>query len=134
MTSFRQAFFLLSLATTTAAWTPQLFQSTTSTCRSTTRLGASGSNVVLSPSDDPAAFDSLKIGSAKVHRYSLDTDPDGATEYVMWYHGRFVCLFSNSHTVAVLGLLKTSPSLTHHFIPIFFLDPPKWMPTKPCPH
>lgn len=40
-------------------------------------------NVVLRPSDDDEAFDSLKIGSAKVHRYSLDTDPDCETEYVM---------------------------------------------------
>jgi len=48
-----------------------------------------GSNIVLGPSeDDRAAFDSLKVGSAKVHRYSVDTDPDSNTEYVMWYHGR----------------------------------------------
>lgn len=45
-------------------------------------------NVVLRPSDDDAAFDSLKVGSAKVHRYSLDTDPESEVEYVMWYHGR----------------------------------------------
>lgn len=29
-----------------------------------------------------------KIGSAKVHRYSRDSDPDSEVEYVMWYHGR----------------------------------------------
>jgi hypothetical protein len=48
-------------------------------------------NVVLKPSEDPAAFDSFKIGSARVHRYSRDTgdaDADSQTEYVMWYHGR----------------------------------------------
>jgi hypothetical protein len=46
-------------------------------------------NVVLKPSEDPAAFDSFKIGSARVHRYSRDDiDADSQTEYVMWYHGR----------------------------------------------
>ena len=46
-------------------------------------------NVVLKPSEDPAAFDSFKIGSARVHRYSRDADTDDSgTEYVMWYHGR----------------------------------------------
>lgn len=45
-------------------------------------------NVVLKPSEDPAAFDSFKIGSARVHRYSRDEDADSKTEYVMWYHGR----------------------------------------------
>jgi hypothetical protein len=46
-------------------------------------------NVVLKPSEDPAAFDSFKIGSARVHRYSRDADSDDSgTEYVMWYHGR----------------------------------------------
>ena len=43
-------------------------------------------NVVLRPSDNPDAFDNLKIGAAKVHRYARDTE-DGA-EYIMWYHGR----------------------------------------------
>ena len=46
-------------------------------------------NVVLEPSfDDESAFDSLKIGNARVHRYSREDDPDSQTEYVMWYHGR----------------------------------------------
>jgi hypothetical protein len=49
---------------------------------------ASDYNVVLKPSEDPAAFDSFKIGSARVHRYSRDADPESNTEYVMWYHGR----------------------------------------------
>jgi hypothetical protein len=49
------------------------------------------SNVILRPSDDPAAFDSFKVGNARVHRYSRDQPGDkmlGDTEYVMWYHGR----------------------------------------------
>jgi hypothetical protein len=42
-------------------------------------------NVVLKPSEDPAAFDSFKIGSARVHRYSRDAETDDSgTEYVMW--------------------------------------------------
>jgi len=49
-------------------------------------------NVVLRPSsEDPDAFDSFQIGSAKVHRYTAESnkdDDDGAAEYVMWYHGR----------------------------------------------
>eukprot|EP00523_Entomoneis_sp_CCMP467_P005189 CAMPEP_0168749014 /NCGR_PEP_ID=MMETSP0724-20121128/16483_1 /TAXON_ID=265536 /ORGANISM="Amphiprora sp., Strain CCMP467" /LENGTH=408 /DNA_ID=CAMNT_0008796881 /DNA_START=81 /DNA_END=1308 /DNA_ORIENTATION=- len=46
-------------------------------------------NVVLSPSsEDQSAFDSLKVGSPRVHRYSREEDPDGGTEYIMWYHGR----------------------------------------------
>jgi hypothetical protein len=49
---------------------------------------ASQSNIVLSPSEDPAAFDSFKLGSARVHRYSKDADPESKTEYIMWYHGR----------------------------------------------
>lgn len=43
-------------------------------------------NVVLRPSSDPDAFDSHKIGAARVHRYIRDSE-DGS-EYVMWYHGR----------------------------------------------
>ena len=42
-------------------------------------------NVVFRPSADPNAFDSYKIGSARVHRYS-EVGSDAA--YVMWYHGR----------------------------------------------
>ncbi|KAL7567970.1 hypothetical protein ACA910_019678 [Epithemia clementina (nom. ined.)] len=58
-------------------------------CRAaTTRRAATGKNVVLAPSDDPVAFDSFKIGNARVHRYSREKDPESETEYVMWYHGR----------------------------------------------
>jgi hypothetical protein len=53
------------------------------------------SNVIMKPSEDASAFDSLKIGGARVHRYSressiLDTDLDSETEYVMWYHARSI--------------------------------------------
>jgi hypothetical protein len=44
-------------------------------------------NVVLRPSEDPEAFDNLKIGAARVHRYARDSD-DSEAEYIMWYHGR----------------------------------------------
>jgi len=44
------------------------------------------SNVVLRPSEDPNAFDSGKIGCARVHRYIREDESDA--EYVMWYHGR----------------------------------------------
>lgn len=40
-------------------------------------------NVVLKPSNDPEAFDSFKIGTARVHRYARD-DSGGDSEYVMW--------------------------------------------------
>ncbi len=40
-------------------------------------------NVVLKPSNDPEAFDSFKIGAARVHRYARD-DSGGDSEYVMW--------------------------------------------------
>ncbi|KAL3797379.1 hypothetical protein HJC23_010505 [Cyclotella cryptica] len=45
-------------------------------------------NVVLRPSANPTSFDSFKIGTARVHRYS---DPDTTaddSEYIMWYHAR----------------------------------------------
>lgn len=45
-------------------------------------------NVVLEPSSDEAAFDSFKVGGARIHRYSRAEDDDSGTEYVMWYHGR----------------------------------------------
>jgi hypothetical protein len=57
------------------------FRSTTTTTK--LNSGANDFNVVLRPSDDDESFDNFKIGSAKVHRYSLNTDPDGEIEYVM---------------------------------------------------
>ena len=53
--------------------------------------GGSDYNVVLRPSEDQSAFDSLKIGGARVHRYSRENESlDSETEYVMWYHGRSI--------------------------------------------
>jgi len=50
---------------------------------------ANDNNVVLRPSEDPSAFDSFRIGSARVHRYMRDSSgADESAEYVMWYHGR----------------------------------------------
>ena len=51
-------------------------------------LAASPNNVVLEPSEEATAFDSFKVGSARIHRYSRQDDDDSGTEYVMWYHGR----------------------------------------------
>jgi hypothetical protein len=53
-------------------------------------LSATGAanNIVLKPSEDPAAFDSFKLGGARVHRYSKEAFPESGTEYIMWYHGR----------------------------------------------
>jgi hypothetical protein len=49
-------------------------------------FASSDYNVVLRPSEDESAFDSLKIGGARIHRYA-----DSSTaEYVMWYHARSV--------------------------------------------
>jgi len=85
---------LLSLinAFTAEAWAPksiaQTRQSSFASQTLTFLSSSADNNIVLSPSDDPDAFDNLKVGSAKIHRYSLDTDPDSNTEYVMWYHGR----------------------------------------------
>lgn len=51
-------------------------------------------NVVLEPSYGQAeAFDNLKIGNARVHRYEAGGD---TTEYVMWYHGRSTDLDTES--------------------------------------
>jgi len=79
----------------TLAWAPSSSRSSStfplsSSSSSSTVLSQSvdqiGSNVVLAPSEDTAAFDSLKIGSPKVHRYSRENTE--GSEYVMWYHGR----------------------------------------------
>lgn len=66
--------------------------SSSSTPRSTTTQLHLSNNVVLRPSTEAeTAFDSLKIGGCRVHRYSRGVDdPDSETEYVMWYHGRSV--------------------------------------------
>jgi hypothetical protein len=56
--------------------------------RLTLLRAAANNNIVLKPSEDPAAFDSFKIGSARVHRYSREDESDSQTQYIMWYHGR----------------------------------------------
>ena len=56
--------------------------------------GSSGDlNVVLRPSGKEDAFDGIKIGSSRVHRYGRSGEDnispdDEQAEYVMWYHGR----------------------------------------------
>jgi len=71
------------------AWAPS--KSFLSTPRQTnTHLHQSKNdyNVVFRPSIEEDSFDSLKVGTARVHRYS---DPDSGmddSEYIMWYHGR----------------------------------------------
>lgn len=57
--------------------------------RKVSLFGASNNNVVLTTSENEEAFDSLKIGGCRVHRYKRD-GIDSETEYVMWYHGRSV--------------------------------------------
>jgi len=53
-------------------------------------LCMSKNNVVLRPSTtNTKAFDSLKIGSARVHRYENEESLDDS-KYVMWYHGRCI--------------------------------------------
>ena len=62
-----------------------------------------GNNVVFRPSADPNAFDSYKIGSARVHRY---TEPGSDAAYVMWYHGRDAILDSSTSSSSA----SSSPS------------------------
>ena len=72
----------------------QAIQRLTSTIRTTQSktticfAEAINNNIVLRPSEDTNAFDSLKIGGARVHRYRRESDPESETEYIMWYHGR----------------------------------------------
>lgn len=83
----------LSTLSQTRTTTSTLFMSS-STSTSNTNGGSNkinrNSNIVLRPStDNPNAFDSLKIGSPRVHRYTRDASvPTSEAEYVMWYHGR----------------------------------------------
>ena len=75
------------------AWAPSksFHRSLTATQTSTTTTlhNRNDYNVVFRPSENPDSFDSVKIGTARVHRYA---DPDSATldntEYIMWYHAR----------------------------------------------
>eukprot|EP00977_Amphora_coffeiformis_P012236 scaffold3028_cov174-Amphora_coffeaeformis.AAC.8 len=61
-------------------------------------LAASPNNLVLEPSTDEEAFDSFKVGNARIHRYSRVDDPDSETEYVMWYHGRSKAMENDKET------------------------------------
>ena len=89
--------FVLSLSSA-EAWLSQGFFTQSSLIPSFPRTSSSAQkasssssdmNVVLAPTDnDPTAFDSFKIGNARVHRYSRSEDRESETEYVMWYHGR----------------------------------------------
>ncbi|KAL7532882.1 hypothetical protein ACHAXR_004912 [Thalassiosira sp. AJA248-18] len=45
-------------------------------------------NVVFRPSTNEDSFDSLKLGQARVHRYSDPNSGIDDTEYIMWYHAR----------------------------------------------
>jgi len=102
--SIQQVVVVLALAfSAVEAWVPQ-HPGSSSFSTSSSKLGAAVDNVVLSPSDNPAAFDNLKIGNARVHRYSREEDPEGGTEYIMWYHGR-----STAHEEEMEGKL---PPLT----------------------
>jgi len=83
---------ILSSLALCQAWTPSKFatprlrQIETHLYQSKTK---NDYNVVFRPSADHECFDSLKLGTARVHRYS---DPDSSvlddTEYCMWYNAR----------------------------------------------
>lgn len=60
-------------------------------------------NIVLTPSENESAFDSFKIGNARVHRYAREDDPDSEVEYVMWYHGRSQAMHANEKELPPLS-------------------------------
>lgn len=128
MVSFRKSLAILLVSPSSVlvdAWSPQIsaainshFSRVTGSTTITRLSASSNNNIVLAPSDDPQAFDSLKIGSAKVHRYSVDSDPEGQTEYVMWYHARCVLeMFFGRRDCWCIALLGSfcSRILTIHF-------------------
>ena len=47
-------------------------------------------NVVFRPSTNDEAFDSLKLGTARVHRYSDPNNPADDSEYIV---SLFVCVY-----------------------------------------
>ena len=51
--------------------------------RGSVKMFGANNNIVIRPSEDAAAFDSLKVGGCRVHRYQRD-EFDSETEYVMW--------------------------------------------------
>mmetsp|Transcript_9894 Transcript_9894/g.15226 ORF Transcript_9894/g.15226 Transcript_9894/m.15226 type:complete len:456 (-) Transcript_9894:51-1418(-) len=79
----------LFLATACQGWSPSLRLARSLTRATSLQSSANDVNVVLRPSEDPEAFDSFRIGSARVHRYIRDSlGPEEEAKYVMWYHGR----------------------------------------------
>lgn len=52
------------------------------------RAAAVNNNVVLRPSENSEAFDSFKIGAARVHRYIRDGTSGDSAEYIMWFSAR----------------------------------------------
>lgn len=72
----------------------QAFAPTKSTLsRTTTQLHQQSANkndynVVFRPSASADSFDSLKLGTARVHRYSDPNSGLDDSEYIMWYHAR----------------------------------------------
>ena len=79
------------------------YSTTTARLASTSEQHQQVNNVVLTPSEHPDSFDSFKIGSARVHRYSRDEDPDSEIEYVMWYHGRSVTMHTENKSLPPLS-------------------------------
>ena len=60
-------------------------------------------NIVFRPSTDTDSFDSLKIGTARVHRYSDPNSGIDDSEYIMWYHARDVSLNSPDNSLPLLS-------------------------------
>lgn len=94
------------------AWAPSKISSSylpssrqTSTSSHTTHLYQSSSdyNVVFRPSSDNDSFDSLKIGTARVHRYSDPSNSIDDSEYIMWYHARDATLNSPDKSLPLLS-------------------------------
>jgi len=77
------------------AWTSAPTVNSSRKIFSSLKSSLNDSNVVLRPSGNPEAFDSHKIGAARVHRYAREAG-DSEAEYIMWYHGRNVELDSDS--------------------------------------
>ena len=75
------ATLFLSVLTGCEAWTSAPGTNSPRTF-SSLKSSSNDFNVVLRPSGNPEAFDSHKIGAARVHRYARDVDSDEA-EYIM---------------------------------------------------
>ena len=70
---------------------------------STALKSKSDYNVVFRPSTDPDSFDSFKIGTARVHRYSDPNSMADDTEYIMWYHARDTSLNDSDNSLPPLS-------------------------------